>query len=145
MRDFFARPAYCGLILCLLAGCFGRSNLPGDTGTVSGRALYQGQPVPAGSAVVMVHRESGLVGVGATDSNGAFQIQMRGGPDVLVGEYVVNLTPPGKVNEDAPVLNKDTVPPDWNKVPAKYWVQTTSPERFTVNAGQNDYQFDLQD
>lgn len=79
-------------------GCGGGNDLPGSSGTVSGNASYLGKPIPEGSALVMVHNVEGLFGIGITDRQGDFTIKMRERPDVLVGEYTVNIKPPGAYN-----------------------------------------------
>lgn len=136
-----------GLMLfstCIL-GCFNRSDLPGPTGTVTGNASYLGKPIPEGSAVILVHAQSGLIGSGLTDSNGDFAISMRDADGVLVGDYAVSIRPPGEPDENANVINENSVPDAWKKIPSKYWSQTTSNERFVVKEGTNNYSLVLKD
>lgn len=133
------------LLLTCTTGCSSGSELPGDTGIVRGNVTYKGQPIPEGSAVVMVHRERGIVGIGVTDSLGEFQIRMRGGHDVLVGEYDVHITPPGELDENVGTPTMDNVPETWKAVPMQYWTLDTSPEKFTVEPGENQYFLNLKD
>lgn len=126
-----------------LFGCWGGSNLPGETGTVSGRVIYRGAPIPEESTVVFVHRENGIIGTGRTNANGEFTMMMRGGSEILVGEYSVGVTPPG---EPDPELNIFTHPPEaWKKIPQRYWSHETSDESFTVTTGANVYMLDMED
>jgi len=138
------------VLLCLVAGglslgCTRAHNLPGETGTVKGHVTYGDGTIPEGSSIVMLHRGSGIPAVGMTDSNGDFTMIMRDGPDVLVGDYVVNIRPPGEIDDDVLKITPKTVPPLWNEVPQKYWNPTTSNETYTVNSGSNFYEFTLTD
>ena len=131
-------------VMAMAAGCQS-SNLPGPSGTVSGTATYQDRPIPAGSAIVLVHKQSGIIASGVTDSSGRFHVQMRDRPEVLVGEYAVNVVPPGEIPETVSVVTEKNAPEAWKKVPKAYWSQTTSPETYAVKEGENDYKFVLHD
>lgn len=133
------------IILFESTGCHRNETLPGESGTVTGQAIYQGSPVPPHSAIVMVHDDFGFVGAGLTNSMGEFQIRMRGDTKVLVGKYKVNVTPPGEPDHEQGELNSETVPEVWNRIPQKYWTQTSTPERYTVQPGRNYYRFELND
>lgn len=129
----------------IMWGCGRGSRLPGETGRVHGTAIYQSKAIPTGSVVVMVHDQTGIVATGVTDSAGNFTMNMRGKPEVLVGEYHVNIRPVGDVDENVSVLTPETVPKTWKEVPQKYWSGTDSPERFVVKPGKNEYQLTLRD
>jgi len=136
------------LVISLLtfpSGCSRHTNLPGETGTLSGRVTYQDQPVPTGAAVVMVHRERGIFAVGTTSKSGEFSAKMRKRPEILVGEYLVHIVPPGEFNEDLGKPTLDNVPDTWKKIPMKYWTPETSPEKFSVHSGANTYNLILKD
>lgn len=143
------RAAICLLMtaiaLSALPGCGKSHNLPGETGRVKGRVVYGSDTIPEGSAVVMIHQGSGLPATGLTNSSGNFTLQMRNGPDILVGDYVVSIKPPGEIDENVSHITPATVPEAWNKVPQKYWNATTSEEKFTVSPGDNFYEFTLAD
>jgi len=127
-----------------IAGCQ-KSSLPGPSGTVSGTATYKDRPIPQGSAIVLVHKQTGIIASGITDSDGGFQVAMREAPEVLVGEYTVNVVPPGEIPDTVNVVTEKNAPEAWKQVPKAYWSQTTSPEKFTVAEGANDYKFVLHD
>ncbi|QDV66395.1 hypothetical protein Poly24_00800 [Rosistilla carotiformis] len=138
------------VLLCLIAGalslgCSRAHNLPGETGTVKGHVSYRDGTIPEGSSVVMLHKGTGIPAVGVTDSDGNFTMIMREGPDVLVGDYVVNIRPPGEIDDNVLEITAETVPPLWNEVPQKYWNPSTSNEAYTVNSGTNFYEFTLTD
>ncbi len=130
------------LLLGVTIGCQ-NSRIPGDTGTVKGRATFKGEPIPTGSTIVFLHRGKGIVGTGVTDAQGAFELQMREEPRVLVGEYSVGITPPGEIDPNNVTIFTDKAPAEWKKVPRKYWSPETSNETFTVKAGANEYLLEL--
>jgi len=130
---------------CVCIGCGRSHNLPGETGTVSGRVTYGSGTIPEGSSIVMLHKGSGIPAVGMTDADGNFTLKMRNGPDVLVGDYIVNIRPPGEIDDNVVKITPQTVPAAWNKVPQKYWNANTSGETYTVNPGTNFYEFTLSD
>ncbi len=132
------------VVIATAVGCHS-SSLPGPSGTVSGTATYQDRPIPEGSAIVFVHKQTGIIASGVTDARGSFRVLMREAPDVLVGEYTVNVVPPGEIPDTVSVVTEKNAPEAWKKVPKSYWTQTTSPETFTVQEGANDYQFVLRD
>lgn len=144
MHSFRFRATVLIVAVALLTGCQ-RSSLPGPTGTVSGTATYRDKPIPEGSAIVFVHKQSGIIGTGVTDSNGDFQIKMREANDVLVGEYSVNIRPPGEPDDNIMELTMNNVPPAWKLVPQRYWMANTSTETFTVKEGENTYKLVLKD
>lgn len=132
-------------LIAAVSGCGGGSGLPGKTGRVFGKATYNNNAIPAGSVIVMVHNQTGIVATGVTDSSGGFTITMRGRPDVLVGDYQVNIRPVGEVDENVTKLTPETVPETWKAVPQKYWSGSESPERFVVKEGNNKYDLTLSD
>lgn len=145
IRTFRCTLSFVMVGICMQFGCGQGNNLPGPSGTVSGKATYKNKPIPIGSAIVLVHDKEGLFGIGATDSNGNFQIKMKERKDVLVGVYSVNIKPPGDPDENVMVYTKKTVPPAWNEIPERYWSPNTSKERFTVKEGVNEYDLVLKD
>lgn len=142
--------------LCVLAvlgaattsGCGSGSQLEGETGTVNGRVSYNGQPLPVGSNVVMIHRGQGLVATGTTDANGNFSLQMRGGNKILTGEYALGISPPSadvQGNESMDVTADIAEESTWTAIPEKYLTPETSGEILTVTTGSNDLQIELKD
>ena len=138
------RIAVIALLAAGICGC-AKSNLPGPSGTVSGTATYQDKPIPEGSTIVMVHNETGLIGTGITNSSGAFQVRMREGPQVLVGEYTVYIRPPGEPDANVMEFKLNNVPPAWKLVPKRYWMSHTSGESFAVKEGRNIYNLVLRE
>jgi len=133
-----------GLLLLGISGC-AKSNLPGPTGTVSGTATYQDKPIPEGSTIVLVHNDTGITGTAVTNASGSFQVRMREGPHILVGQYTVHVRPPGEPDPNVMEFNLNNVPPAWKLVPKRYWMSHTSGESFTVKEGKNTYDLALRD
>lgn len=139
-------PVLLVLILTIpIWGCGSGSTLPGKTGRVFGKATYKNQAIPAGSVVVMVHNQTGIVATGVTNSSGEFTVTMRGRPEVLVGDYRVNIKPVGEVPDNVNKLTPETVPDTWKAIPQKYWSGGESPETFVVKEGNNRYELTLSD
>ncbi|MFI4874850.1 MAG: hypothetical protein ACIALR_05915, partial [Blastopirellula sp. JB062] len=86
--------------LIVVVGCGGGTNLPGETGTVHGQVVYGSGTIPQGSSIVMLHVETGIPAIGLTDASGKFAMEMRNEPKVLVGDYVVNIKPPGEIDDE---------------------------------------------
>ena len=131
-----------------VAGCGGGAGLPGETGTVSGKLTYNGQPLPVGASVVFMHKEQGFVATGPLGPDGSFTLQMRDEPRILVGEYAVSVSAP------APAENVDdnmTAPPPkekpagWTALPEKFQSPETSGQTFLVKTGSNTANLDLKD
>ncbi|MEX0792282.1 MAG: carboxypeptidase-like regulatory domain-containing protein [Pirellulaceae bacterium] len=133
------------VVLFALSGCGKPHNLPGETGTVKGQVVYDSGTIPQGSTVVMIHQGSGIPATGLIHASGKFTLQMRNGPDILVGDYDVSIKPPGEIDEEVAHITPATVPEAWNKVPQKYWNAKTSEEKFTISPGDNFYEFTLAD
>jgi hypothetical protein len=131
-------------LLAFSSGC-AKSDLPGPSGEVLGTATYQNKPIPEGSAIVLVHNETGLIGTAITNGSGSFQVRMRQRPQVLIGEYTVHVRPPGEPDPNIMEFKLDNVPPAWKLVPKRYWMSHTSRESFIVKEGRNTYNLVLRD
>jgi hypothetical protein len=139
----------------LVAGCGGGSRLPeGETGTVSGRITYMGKPAPEGSSVVFLHKESGATAFGQLDSDGGYTLQMRGGDDILVGDYDVGISPPtndqtaGITDEQAMEMSVASEIPtvvEHKEIPERYRTPETSEQIFGIKAGANTYDLDMKE
>lgn len=70
---------------------------------------------------------------------------MRDASAVLIGDYSVNVRPPGEPDENIMVFTMENVPPAWREVPQRYWMSNTSTVTFTVREGENEYKLVLQD
>lgn len=126
------------LVIGFLTGCGNRSNLPGETGTLSGQVTFPSGTIPPGTVLVFVHSEKGIPATAVLDAQGKFKAMMRGGEQILVGDYQVNVTPPGNYEEGSM-----EVPEAWKAIPKKYWHAETSGETFAVNSGANSYLLEL--
>jgi len=141
-----------------IAGCGAAASLPeAETGTVQGSVTYQGEPVPSGSTVVFTNQKYGIPATGQVGKKGTYKLQMRGRPDILVGDYQVSITPPADTRPEmtdaeyekmmaegkGPVsVSKKASPPPF---PERYTAAGTSGLSFQVNAGDNTYQISLEE
>lgn len=108
------------------------------TGDVHGKVTFKGQPVKEGRVTFLNPKEGGaaeaLIGKEGT----------YGVPGVVVGEYVIEITPlvqivdtdPGK----SPPAPMEKPAPD---IPMKYRQQGKTPLRATVKAGKNEINFEM--
>lgn len=140
------------LALAAFTGCTG-GGLPGPTGTVEGQVTFQGQPCPQGTIVTFYHTKTGIIARGLTDAKGEFQLSMRDGRRVLVGDYEVSISPPAEdaatsraIESGQPLTEeqKKWVGRQWKEIPAHYRLPATSGERFAVAEGKNTYTLDMQ-
>jgi hypothetical protein len=143
----------CSLVLSLaflICGC-GSSNLPkGDTGTVSGKVTFQGQPVPAGCQVIFVGAKGGMLGTGTVDGSGGYVLSMRGENNILVGSYRVAISPPKphpdlSDEEIAKLAMEKKLPPtpEVKEVPQAYRSPETTPITLEVKKGDNLHNIDM--
>ncbi len=142
-------------VLVAVAGCEDAGGLPaGETGTVKGKVTYQNKPIPAGATVIFVNEKHGIAATGTVSAGGEYTLQMRGGPDILVGEYKVSVTPPPSAqpkmsDEEAMKASMEGTLPEAKEVtafPKKYTVPETSGLTVSVKAGENSgVNFDLKD
>ena len=135
------------------AGCWGAGGLPeGETGTVKGKVTHQGKPIPQGATVVFANEKHGIVATGTVSAGGAYTLQMRGGPDVLAGQYKVAGTPPPSTQpkmSDEEYEKYMQGPVRRNRQNRKNRLRYTAPETSDltaqVKAGENIYDLDLRD
>ncbi len=140
-------------VLSVIAlGCGGGSNLPkGETGTVTGKITFQGQPIPKDSVVLFVNSAKGMNGTGVVDSTGTYRLTMREGSAIIVGEYRVAVTPPPPPastlsQEEIMKLgmeNKLPQAPEVKEIPKQYRNAESSPLTTNVKKGENTLDFDL--
>ncbi len=147
-----------------LPGCGGSSGLPpGETGTVSGMATFNGNPIPAGSTIMMLHKETGHIAMGTVTDGGSFKLMMRGGVKILAGTYDVGVTPPGgdesqettPASTDNPDALKDAylsaggdteekvIVDAWPEIPKSWRSAESSGKTFDVKPGENEWKLEL--
>ena len=82
------------VLLCAIAlVCSGCSpSIP--TGTVAGRVVYRGAPVPEGCLVAFVS-DAGFAALGTVDAVGNYKLMMAGKPNIPAAKYRVTVTVPG--------------------------------------------------
>lgn len=138
-----------GCALLLAAGCGRGDGLPGPTGTVSGKLTSNGKPAPAGTLVNCTHVEKSFPAIGATDANGNFTLEMKGGKNILVGKYTVAISPPVVKMDPAEAmrLSQAGTPPQANfpEIPEKYRSADTSGETLEVKTGANTLNIDMKE
>ncbi len=150
------KPAMVGFQMCIAvlmtvaAGC-GEAKIP--TGKLSGKVMYQDQPVTAGT-VTFRNEQHGIVAAGDLTPTGEYHLLFAGGPDIPANEYLVTVTPPEAYVPVAADLLKDGPKPPTSastsnatasKIPAKYRNFTTSGLSKILDEGENTYDIVLQD
>jgi hypothetical protein len=120
------------LLALVLAGCGGGS----QTGRVSGKFVYQGQPV-VGVVVNLYCAKEGIGAHGFLDAGGMYSIQDA----IPVGEYAVYLTRLMAVPPDHPDAGKPL--PKASSFPSRYLLQESSGLIATVKPGANTVDFEL--
>lgn len=140
----FVQISLCAAILSA-TGCSGRS-LPGEVGTVTGKVTTQDGLLQPNSVVVYVHQAKGIVAVGLLDAEGNYTLRMRGGPQVLVGDYYVGVAPPEATKQEAEIVSAKpavtTTAPRLG-IPKKYLTPETSGLTALVKPGPNTISFEL--
>lgn len=128
----------------------------GETGTVTGSATFNGNPIPPGSSVMMLHDKTGQIAMGTVMEDGSFTLMMKGGSDILAGKYKIGVTPPGDPNESSssmPAANaseeqlkdaylaageKKIVAEKWPEIPKRWRQAETSGETFIVKPNEEN-------
>lgn len=130
----------CAVIACamiVLAGC-GKASPP--TGTVRGSVMTRGERLPGGRVCVISKAGAGAVAAVAADGTYSFEDRLP------VGQYTVWLmlpapSPPGEATP-SPGIDEAK----WGRlVPAEYRTQTSSPLRFVLKPGANEFLIEITD
>ena len=130
-------------VTMMFVGCGGGGGgLPeGETGTVSGSVTHAGSPVAEGSTVTFIQvGGTGIVGTATSDAAGKYTLSMRNGPDILVGKYMVGVSPPNPAANMTPEeIMELPEPPETPKAPydEKYLSPESSGIVVEVKAGEN--------
>jgi hypothetical protein len=129
----------------LMVGALGMPGCGTPRGTVTGKVTMGGKPVPL--AMVTFHGKDSkgkdIQSNAQTGLDGSYHVT-----GVLAGEMTItveSVNPPTNVAVPPPkgldIKAGDPVPPA--AIPKKYLVVTTSPLKYTVKAGSQDYPIDL--
>jgi hypothetical protein len=123
------------LLIALFAiGCGPGNKIPRYK--VSGKVMYQGQPVEEG-AITFENPAAGEVNSSPLGAGGAYSLE------VPAGDYKVSISPPlveTKGTADSP---PDTVPKQVNNIPKKYWVQESSGLSAQVAKDKRTFDFEM--
>jgi hypothetical protein len=123
-----------GLLTGIPAGC--SSGLP--TGEVQGKVTYKGKPVTEGTVTFLNPKGEGDAEAQIT-KEGTYAI-----PKVVVGEYLVTVTPPMVIVDTDPGKSPPApVEKPAPNIPMKYRQQGTTTLKATVNPGKNEVDFDM--
>lgn len=141
------------LAILMITGCGGGGGLPeGETGTVTGRVTYKGEPVPEGCTVLFMGSEDGLLATGATNASGDYVLSMREGLDIVAGTYRVSVMPPDPAatmsQEEAMEKHMAGQLPDPAKVkevPERYRSPESSALVCSVKPGSNTFDIKMDD
>ena len=141
------------LTVSVIAGCTGSRLPPGETGTVSGKLTYNGQPVPKGTTIVFMEDPSGQVASGTVNDSGEYSLVMKGGTKVLCGTYRISVAAPaptaGMSTEEAMKVSekgKPTLTEEANKqIPQRYRNPESSETVFEIKPGAQVFDLDMKD
>lgn len=121
--------------LTLLTGC-GSATSEAPVGTVSGKVMFQGRPVPEGE-INFYSPKLGTAAKIALDSNGSYAL-----PEPLeAGDYKVSIVPPAP-----PAPTAEAPPPpkrEFANIPLKYRSETLSDLTASVKPGSNEFTFEM--
>jgi len=120
------------LSVVLMVGCTDKRSPKGPTGTVSGSVKYKGKPVTVGF-VVFQELTTKKGGTATLNTEGKYTIPIP----IEIGEYNVGFPSP-----EPPPPHEDTKPAA-SPLPSKYHVPEQGTVKFTVVAGANTADFDL--
>lgn len=134
------------------AGCSGPADgFSGGRGTVTGTVTIDGQPLPEGCSVLFMAASGGYTGSGPVGAGGSFSVFYKVPAGLPVGDYLVQISPPGPKGEATPTdpvamgesirLSKNTA--NKSPVPSRYSSTGTSGLTFTVQPGSNQADFAL--
>jgi len=121
----------------MVSGCGG---VP--TGSVSGSASIDGNPVPEGRVVFTSSEHT----CSATIADGQYKLSFNGSPDIPVDDYVITVFPPRNEEKFNPATNKiefvkHSVDP--KIFPKKYQKKSTSDQKFTPETGENTFDIEI--
>jgi hypothetical protein len=132
-------------------GCGGGKSDKPPLGRVSGTVTYKGQPLPEGSVTFTPVEgkgdDSGQLASGQIESDGSYSLTTFNTDDgAVLGQHAVTVQsrdgsqfkPPQPGEPIKYVLQK-------SRIPKKYETVKSTPLRFTVEAGSNEFDIELKD
>lgn len=144
------------MIVSTVVGCGGGDvgdKFKGERGSVSGKIVYAGKPVPANTQILFQSKEGGYSAGGKTDDKGEYKLIYNGKPLMPAVTYKIQLTPPpgaaantsdpskiGTMDPNVPAAVPESPPPPF---PAKYNSIATSGLEKTLKGGANEINLDL--
>lgn len=110
-------------------------------GDVKGRVTFEGKPVTEGT-VSFFNADIGYGADATLNEDGTFVIKTleRG---LIVGEYVVMITPGKYLDKSDPTTPPSLVEKEAPNIPEKYRRQGSTPLRATIATGMNELTFDM--
>ncbi len=142
------------LLTCLvgLVGCSRPADgYSGPRGTVAGRLVIDGRPVPRGCQVVFMATRGSFIASGTVEHDGRYSLLYRVAEGLPVGEYVVQVGLPagwgpaiagsagGSQSTDVNEISKAWIAA--MPFPERYLAASTSGLEFTVQSGENTADF----
>jgi len=121
------------LAIAIIVGCSDPRTPKGPTGTVSGAVKYKGEPVTVGF-IVFQEPTTKKGGSASLEADGKYTIPIP----MEVGEYNVGFPPP-----EPPPPHEETKPIP-SPLPSKYHIPEQGVVKYTVIAGQNTADFNLE-
>lgn len=137
----------------MLSGCGGVDKDMPTLAKVTGKVTYKGKPVTNGSVIFTPIAgkggETGQLATGQLESDGSFTLTtFNTGDGAILGQHNVTVESSG---EDINKLNQPRadgsiayVLPK-SAVPKKYLDPTSSPLKYTVEAGSNNFEIEMKD
>ncbi len=135
------------VFLALAPGC--RDANQQTTGTVQGRITMDGIPIPQGSVVTFLMPEHGVAATGMTDEHGQFRITSPTTNGLPIGEYQVAIAPPKTDSASAEEVGNAMLDGTLGfgggdrEIPISLQNPATSDVTFTVQVGQNTFEYEL--
>ncbi|MCA9055849.1 MAG: hypothetical protein KDA75_18570 [Planctomycetaceae bacterium] len=141
-----------GLLILTIAGCGGGTPAPTDAqAKVTGKATYDGKPLPVDSAIVFYCPEKAATASGKVDSLGGYSLTgSMPGIGIPAGRYQVMFSAPalpppvvGTPEYEQAMMGHIKDPPLPKEIPQKFTSFATSKLVLEVKEGDNTFDFDL--
>jgi hypothetical protein len=137
--------------LVVAGGC--GSGYSGPTGTVRGTVTINGEPVPAGTGVAFIS-DDGFTASGQVGAGGSYELSSPTGKQIPAVTYKVMISgaAPGVTADDADydammeasAAGTLETPAAESVIPSKFASTATSGLSYTVNAGENTINIELE-